>query len=748
MKKTLALITTLLVLSMTLSGCDTTQINIPKGDFEDKISIQLSAEETATTQQMKKFKDIDELKAFLRLQSTASTPSYDMGFGSARGMIMETADMVMAEETVSVGSISPTAKESADDYSETNTQVKGVDEADYVKNDGRYIYIIADNKLVIVDAYYAENAEIISTTEIENEYSDYYSRKTAKQIFIKDDKLALFVEANEKAYFFQKYDIVPRDSYRQKTKIYIFDISDREDPKVEDTFSITGRYFQSRMIGDIIYAVSQENTMYGTYINEPLIRADTTIKPEIYYFDNPEQNYQFNTIASIDLSNNKVIDSKTLMMGYSNTLMVSENNIYIAYQKQNYWRWGWYDRSGYEKERFYEIIVPLLEGDLKSDIDKIISKNTNEDEKWRDISKTLSDFYEVLEDDEQLQDQYEDMFVEISDALEEYDMKKALEGKKTIIHKLSIDEGKIEHQAQGEVHGSLLNQFSLDEHEGNLRLATTVNIWNQKRIQYNNVYILDKDMKEIGEITDIAEDEQIYSTRFIGDRLYMVTFRQIDPFFVIDLSDPTNPEILGELKIPGYSSYLHPYDDNHIIGIGKEGDEDGRIGGVKIAMFDVTDVSKPKEIDSIEIGERGSDSAVLHDHKAFLFSKEKGVLVLPVTEIKEREKLTAYRYSNTVWNGAYVFNVDDTGFDELGKVKHSSSKSDYFYWVREASVLRSLYMDNNLYTVSNKYIKINDLKNDLEELNTVKLPYQGYDYGPKPVPMIEEAVAVDAEMIG
>jgi len=239
-------------------------------------------------------------------------------------------------------------------------------------------------------------------------------------------------------------------------------------------------------------------------------------------------------------------------------------------------------------------------------------------------------------------------------------------------------------------------------------------------------------MNTVGMVEGIAPDERIYSTRFVGSKLYMVTFRQVDPFFVIDLSSPQNPKVAGKLKLPGYSDYLHPYDDTHIIGIGKETKENeyGNVvtQGLKIALFDVSNMENPKLIDKMEIGDQGSDSAALHDPHAFLFSKEKNLLVLPVTEVTQRSKIDLYRWSNSVWNGAYVIHVDAKGFSTLGKVRHSSTKTDYFDWWNEATVLRSIYLDDNLYTISNKYIKINDLGNDLEDLNTVDLPNTGRWY--------------------
>jgi uncharacterized secreted protein with C-terminal beta-propeller domain len=533
-------------------------------------------------------------------------------------------------------------------------------------------------------------------------------------------------------------------------KAYVYDISDRSEPKLLKDFSITGGYFQSRMIGDIVYIVTQDSVNYGgVYINEPMVKeaSGSIVRPSIYYFDNPDENYQFNTITSLSLSSDDVVESKSFMLGYSNTLMVSEKNIYIAYQKQQYW-WGpwYYQRDNYDKDRFYDVILPALDGQLKNDIEAITQKGLKDDEEWKQISVVLSDFFNKVYSDEDLMKQSEPMLEKISDAVQEYDLKKSMEQRKTVIQKIAIDNGKIEYKAKGEVYGSLLNQFSLDEYDGNLRLATTVDVWAKERVQYNSVYVLDENLKKVGELTDLAKDEQIFAARFLGDRLYLVTFQQVDPFFVIDLSDASNPKVLGKLKIPGFSDYLHPYDENHIIGIGKETGESDWGGvitkGIKIALFDVTDVSNPVEVSKIEIGDSGSDSPALHDHKAFLFSKEKNLLVLPVSEITNRDRPNPYTYSYSVWNGAYVFHLDENGFKELGKVEHSSGKRDYFNWYDDTSVMRSLYLDNNLYTISNKFIKINDLSNDLEELNTVKLPVQDYNNYPTPIPM-GETVTVD-----
>jgi len=242
-----------------------------------------------------------------------------------------------------------------------------------------------------------------------------------------------------------------------------------------------------------------------------------------------------------------------------------------------------------------------------------------------------------------------------------------------------------------------------------------------------------EDLNIVGSVEDLAPGERIHSARFMGEKGYLVTFEIIDPLFVIDLQDPENPEVLGELKITGYSDYLHPYDENHLIGIGKETveAEEGDFSwfqGVKISLFDVSDVSNPQEIDKHEIGHRGTESPVLWDHKAFLFDKARNLMVIPVcvAEIDEAEYpdgVPPWAYGKPVWQGAYVFHVSPTGVTPRGRITHFDAPPDegaYYYCHSSLSVKRSLYIDDVLYTISEARIKMNSLEN-LDYINEVEL---------------------------
>ena len=307
----------------------------------------------------------------------------------------------------------------------------------------------------------------------------------------------------------------------------------------------------------------------------------------------------------------------------------------------------------------------------------------------------------------------------------------------TNVYKITIDGRSIEFTADGTVPGRVLNQFSMDERDGYFRIAVTSgHVSRNGASTSNDVYVLNASLGIVGSVTGLAPGEDIYSVRFMGDRCYMVTFKKVDPLFTIDLADPENPKVLGKLKIPGYSDYLHPYDENTLIGIGKETveAEEGDFAwyqGVKIRLFDVSDVENPRELAKIEIGDRGTDSPALDDHKAVLFSRERNLLVIPITvaEVDEDD------YSGTppdsahgeyVYQGAYVFHVSrEDGIEVTGRVTHIDDPETFlksgYYFDSDLFVERSLYIEDNLYTISQGMVKVNALA-DLTEIASVPLP--------------------------
>jgi uncharacterized secreted protein with C-terminal beta-propeller domain len=580
------------------------------------------------------FKSEVELTWFLQ-EKAKTEDSYILEFG---GFISRTTSTVVPQFVgidAAISAANSAGSKSDVDYSGTNIQVAGVDEADIVKTDGRYIYLSRLNTVYIIKAYPAEEAKLLTKIRFDVEVND---------LFVAGDKLVVFTMGYSRVFASKAGGVSPMPMI-STTTVYFYNISDRVNPVRERTYEAEGGYMATRMIGEYVYVVSQKGAwVYNGVLDLPAYTENG--KPylipatSIYYYNGTDPHYAYTTVASINAQKPKdPVTSKTFLLGSSSTVFCSANYLYLTT--------GGYSSTG--------------------------------------------------------------------------------------VHKIKLDNGNIEGIADGSVPGWVLNQFSMDESNNYFRIATTTgHAWGVSTSK-NNVYILDADLKIVGRLEDLAPGEQIYSARFMEDRLYLVTFKKVDPLFVIDLKDPTAPKVLGKLKIPGYSNYLHPYDETHIIGLGKEAidSEKGNFAwyqGVKLSLFDVSDVANPREVAKLEIGNRGTDSPALSDHKAFLFSREKNLLVIPILEARIDPSIYGGRvqaniYGDYVYQGAYVFQISTEGIQLRGRITHLKGdellKSGYWF-SSEYSVYRCLYIGENLYTISGGMVKINSLS-DLSELKAIPL---------------------------
>lgn len=549
----------------------------------------------------------------------------------------------------------------APDYSQTNVQVEGVDEADIVKTDGEYIYTLSQERMIIAKAYPAQDAQVLSETDLDI---------SPREIFIHNDKVMIFGYNYSVPIFVGggvAIDIYPH--YSSFTVVQVWDTTDKANPELERTLEFEGNYVSSRKIGPDVYFVVNSYPRYQilgesgniTNIDVMLPRfRDSSVSEEfvpacgcgeVQYFE-PINPQNFITVASLSLEDPEGEVNKKVILGSGQNIYASQENLYIA--EMNYPFWRYWAEEGVPQET-------------------------------------------------------------------------------TIVHKFSLDSGNVNYRGYGEAPGRILNQFSMDEYNGYFRIATTIgHVSRTGGGSTNNVYVFNNNMNITGKLEDLAPGERIYSVRFMGEKGYLVTFKKIDPLFVIDLSDPNNPRVLGKLKIPGYSDYLHPYDENHIIGIGKETveAEQGDFAwyqGVKMAIFDVSDVENPIELHKVVIGDRGTDSEVLSDHKAFLFDRDRNLLVLPILLaeiVGDKSTLPPNTYGDYVYQGAYVYDLTlENGFVLKGRVTHYDSDEPFLhsgYYFRDTgySITRSLYIDNVLYTISENMIKMNSLDN-LEEINSL-----------------------------
>ena len=611
-------------------------------------------------------------------------------------------------------------------YSATNIQVQNVDEPDYIKNDSKYVYIVSQNTLSIIDAYPAESAEVILKVAL-----DIKSRHI-ENIFLNNDRLVIFYNSDETEQVIPEYDYIPRNTYNPVTHALIIDISDRERPAIIKDYTVDGYFRDARMIDNYVYFVTNSYIDYQ-HPRFPIILEGSAhvMTPDVFYFDSDVGELSnFNTLTAIDIFGD-TINSESFLVGYSGTFYVSANNFYLTYQKETSFRF--YEDA--TQERFFDVIVPLLPEDLQVKIKEIQDDeelSVNQGLQWIEIAKAMQATYDELGDS-----QREALLLEIQDAVDRYDIEMQEKTQRVIIQKIAIDKDDIQHVATGSVPGRLLNQFSMDENQDRFRVATTMEYYTEGRglERANGVYVLDEELEIVGELEKIAPDESIFSARFIDDRLYLVTFQQIDPFFVIDLAEDT-PRILGELKMPGFSNYLHPYDEEHVIGLGRETtltDNDRvRELGVKIALFNVADVSNPRLVDTVIIGDKNRvESSATYDHKAFFFDPAREILSIPIhgdaRDLGDvsSSKRVAQNYIH--WEGFYVYDLDQTdGFNLKGIITHAEIEDGYYYYYYGAGG-RTFYIDDVLYTVTaGGYLKMNALDDDnLQEINSIKLEDTG-----------------------
>lgn len=626
------------------------------------------------------------------------------------------------------------------DYSTTNIQVEGVDEADIVKSDGKYLYVVAGGQVAIVEAYPADKARVVARIDC-RKVADVEGYPAAKVKVIAND----ITRAFPAEIFINKDKLVVVGSGGGYGEVFInvYDVKDKTKPALVRSLSSEGSYVNSRMIGDYAYLVLNVPVTSGVVkatgeekIELPRVVADTgiiNVQPsEIQYFDYPDNSYRYTMILSVNTQNEKErVGIKTFLTGTSQNIFASEKNIYLTNRKTP-------DLEALTS-KYIDGLAGIVPPAVGSKIKEVRASKPDLENMMNRVEDIIEDYIDSLGYTEAIA-----LEEKIQQYREKYYRDAARDRDNTIIHKLSVQNGAVTYKCRGEVPGSLLNQFSMDEHEGYFRVATTSESFVFGQDTKNNIFVLDENMKTVGELKGLARSERIYSARFMGDRLYLVTFRRIDPLFVIDLKDPKSPRVLGELKIPGYSDYLHPYDEKHIIGIGKEVEampeppvvrpmgpaprvdiipQPVRPQGVKIALFDVSNPAKPREIAKYVVDQESSHSPALHDHRAFLFSRDRNLLAIPVTYWLPPEESGNAKvlppYYQRQWQGVYVFNISlDKGISLKGKIEHKNVSPEKM--VHGGEVKRSLYIEDVLYTLSDSLLKINQL-DSLREIKDVKL---------------------------
>lgn len=453
------------------------------------------------------------------------------------------------------------------DYSKTNTQTEGVDEADKVKTDGRYIYVLSS-----FSSYYRVR---IADTDTglkqlgDISENDFY----ALDMFLADNRLVVLGSAQ----------------YGKECKATVWDISNPEAPVKLREIHQSGEYTDSRLIADKLYLISTyrpnagtiEKTRPETYV--PSITCgdqDGTVTADSIYIGGNCNNACYTVTAAYTVTDGRLISTKSLLGG-ADTVYASRESIIIAAQ---------------------------------------ISYN------------------------------------------------------ETALTRLEISDGEIKLAASGTLAGTLLNQFSIDEYNGYCRFVITKQTGTSTA---NELIVTDGDLKETGRTGDLAHGERVYSVRFMGDAAYFVTFRETDPLFSADLSNPAEPKIIGSLKIPGFSDYLFPYGNVRLLGVGREADEKGAVTGLKLSLFDISDPANVTESAKTVINAFYSEAN--YNHKATLADYNKNLIALPIGTNKLH---------------IYSLNPDDSGFTLCAELT-LDGRSELF---------RGLYIGDLFYAVSDTQI--------------------------------------------
>lgn len=531
----------------------------------------------------------DELYDFFRKREKEYTV-----YSSMKG------DMIMEDAVEESATADQQNGEGNREYADTNKQEERVDEADIIKNDGRYLYQIVTNE------DYSRSVQIADTQGGLKEITHIDGFDNIFELYVWKDSLVIMescwaedtVDEDADRGEFSVRDVAYGTAFQ---KVYIYDITDRAKPKQEHVFTMKGRYLDSRITDGYLYCFLncgvdklQGRKYYEDYV--PVLEGKAMSASSIYFPEEADSS-SYLVMATVDLDNPEKFKDTKAVVSAADRVYVTDSDIYV--------------------------------------LDNVYDCETDEDGVYSNKTSIIRFYYE-----------------------------------NGILHK----------DAEGSVKGILLDDMAINEYDGYLRMVVTVNSYKRERViddifedflgyetidstQDNSLYVLDKNLEIVGKIEGLAEDEQIYSARFMGDTGYFVTFRQTDPLFSVDLSEPKNPEILGELKISGFSEYLHFYNENLLLGIGMEADEEtGRTEGMKISMFDISNPADVNEQDKYALSEYDYSEG-LYNYKAVMIDTKKNLFGFYAEGWRGEEEKADY----------LLFSYENGGF--LQKMKISCNRN-------------------------------------------------------------------------
>ncbi len=633
------------------------------------------------------FKQMLKAAALLRLEENRRNHMSWHGGGPEMNAAME-------DGAAAPGSAKGTQESGASDYSETNVQVDGVDEADLVKTDGNLLYTLSGQDLVIVDAWPAESMHEVGRVTLTGTPGSFFLH--GKQLIVLSTSSYHDLTPEQKSTSDEKDSYVY--NWMPMTILTVIDATDPAAPVTVREEAYEGYLMSSRRIGDRAYLVQRD---YGWKWSQGLdYWADVDWNASENEVNAAYVKLAKENVAYIDSLDLATVMPKRYALTPSGKLDLDSAAPVAACDSI-------FSSPVHSGSGLLSVVTVQLDGD------GVTGSAVLGD--WGTIYASLDALYVATTN------------WSYAWWWDEEDDKPSIT---THIHKFALDPttGIASYTASGNVPGYVLNQFSMDEHEGRLRVATTAPDWwwwgnDSDNDSESFVTVLEEQsgaLKKIGQVSGLGKGEQIYSVRFVGDKGYVVTFRQVDPLYVLDLSKPSKPEVTGELKIPGFSSYMHPMDDSHLLTIGRDGTEEGTITGLQFQIFDVSDPANPAQVAKTTLGSGDGWSSwmwseAMWDHHAFVYFAARGLLAVPVS---------GWEYDESMGYGTYhtnlqLFKVDVAdGVTPMGSVSHLDMlgpipevKDDYCYWDlgywfnQVAQIRRGVFMDDMLYSVSPLGIK-------------------------------------------
>ena len=605
--------------------------------------------------------------------------------------------------TVDMGTPSGTAT-APTSVSETNNQVAGVDEADLVKTDGQYIYLAQNSALRIVSAWPADQSHAAATLALGG---------VAKKLFVDGNRALVYVSMSRANVGSTSWYTGPVTDCTygydcdfsgdgSATDMVLVDITDRNAPQVIRRLSLTGALIAARRIGSTVHTV----------VSVGQTQIPDLITPNLGYWGcsepTPEQAATAHAnIAAARAQNNGIIDAAEFDVG----TLIRDGSRPI----------GSLDCSEFFQELAGDgtAITTLLSMDMQKSADPSVANIVSRGGAVYASANSL--YMSVSHQRDNMQYWYADQGSAEASTVHEF--------------RIGQDPAETAYLGSGIVPGRVLNQFSMDEYAGVLRIATTTGHVPDPNVTSTlSVLKLEgSSLNLVGQIAGIAQNEDIRSVRFDADRGYLVSFKKTDPLFVLDLSKAEAPAIVGELKIPGFSTYIHLLDAGHLLALGYEADDQGTFAwfnGIQLQMFDVTSPTAPALMFKKVYGTRGSSSSALTDHLGFTYLSDRGLLTLPMSICDGGGN---GQYGKLSFSGVVALNISlTTGINELGRLEepYPAGNSTFYYgaacqdwWTNSSSVVsRTVVLDQFLYAISDNRVRVQNLNQLGKDVAIVDFP--------------------------